>query len=361
MPRSTVLILCLLVSACASFAQNTSKSQPTHTAVTASSSKRYDLAGNWNAVFGNNPPIKLDLEQSADEMSLNVVLQDSAQRDIQVFQGKYVSGSTINGKVLTGVSDSGRPTGYLPAPLVIDDDNHLHIGKLISMSRLPPEGPRKPCDPQHDSHVPAATAYQNADDAAFAYDFKTMNCWAKIGADQGDAASQNTYGNSLLKGRGMQQNIPEAITWFEKSAKQHYYYAEVNLAQIYHFGRGVPVDDQKAEFWRAAAEKDEATRVNGRAERAKVEAGMRAIAQDTINKALTELLRNDCSSHQIRDFSDGIVLDNGTSWHADKSLYKEWSPDDQVTLCIHAYSGILVNNTMTNDTRNGEVIELRTF
>lgn len=67
------------------------------------------------------------------------------------------------------------------------------------------------------------------------------NCYSQA-AEHGDAYAQNGLGNIHTR----QGEHEKALPWYQKAARQGYSPAIYRLAVIYEFGRGVPIDKQRA-------------------------------------------------------------------------------------------------------------------
>ena len=61
-----------------------------------------------------------------------------------------------------------------------------------------------------------------------------------------DFRAQNLYGFLLLTGEGIEKNVKEAISWFEKSLKNGHIDASFHLGNIYYKGIDVPKDAELA-------------------------------------------------------------------------------------------------------------------
>lgn len=68
-------------------------------------------------------------------------------------------------------------------------------------------------------------------------------------AEGGDAEAQLGVGNMHLFGRGVPQNVTQAIQWFQKSAHRGNVNAQNTLGVMYAFGRGVAQDFGEAVKW----------------------------------------------------------------------------------------------------------------
>lgn len=66
-------------------------------------------------------------------------------------------------------------------------------------------------------------------------------------ANNGNKESEFVIGYLYENGRGVPQNINEAVKWYRKSAKKKYTKALNNLAYLYQNGNGVEKDIRKAE------------------------------------------------------------------------------------------------------------------
>jgi TPR repeat protein len=91
----------------------------------------------------------------------------------------------------------------------------------------------------------------------YAIDFKdepTGACWYRIGAAQGNAEAQSSYGWALLGGHGVAKDPVQAFAWFQKGAMQGSYNSAKHLSQMFAAGEGVPRSDQRSRYWAARAE-----------------------------------------------------------------------------------------------------------
>lgn len=78
-------------------------------------------------------------------------------------------------------------------------------------------------------------------------------------AEQGGAGAQYHLGTMYATGRGVPQNLAEAVKWYREAADQGYTDALSNLAWMYVNGSGVPQDyAQAAKWYRQAAEQGNA-------------------------------------------------------------------------------------------------------
>lgn len=77
-------------------------------------------------------------------------------------------------------------------------------------------------------------------------------------AAMGDRDAQYELGFMYERGRGVQQNYPEAASWFRKAAEQGHPSAQFQLGQMFDIGKGVPQSYTEAASWyRKAAEQGE--------------------------------------------------------------------------------------------------------
>ncbi len=86
--------------------------------------------------------------------------------------------------------------------------------------------------------------------AAYAHGtaFDAVN-WLLIGADLGDAEMENDAGVALRDGVGSRQDYAMARLLFLAAAQQGSARADINIAQLYQHGLGVPVSGPIAEAW----------------------------------------------------------------------------------------------------------------
>ena len=88
--------------------------------------------------------------------------------------------------------------------------------------------------------------------------------WIRLAVDQGFAEAQFALGNMFLNGRGVAQDLVEAIRWVRLAADQGFIRAQFNLALSYDAGTGVPQDSAEAARWfrRAADQGDPGAQQN---------------------------------------------------------------------------------------------------
>jgi TPR repeat protein len=81
----------------------------------------------------------------------------------------------------------------------------------------------------------------------------------RAAAERGDAGAQYDLHIMYATGRGVTQDIEQAIAWLRKAADQGDAMVQTNLGGLYAEGRGVPQDDAEAAKWyRKAAEQGHA-------------------------------------------------------------------------------------------------------
>ena len=75
-------------------------------------------------------------------------------------------------------------------------------------------------------------------------------------AKSGEAEAQNALGEAYYDGKGVTENLTEAVKWFTKAAEQENAKAEYNLGVCYYYGYGVQYKDrgEAAKWYTKAAE-----------------------------------------------------------------------------------------------------------
>lgn len=68
-------------------------------------------------------------------------------------------------------------------------------------------------------------------------------------AKSGEAEAQNDLGEAYYDGKGVTENLPEAVKWFTRAAEQENVKAENNLGNCYYYGNGVYKDYGEAVKW----------------------------------------------------------------------------------------------------------------
>lgn len=68
-------------------------------------------------------------------------------------------------------------------------------------------------------------------------------------AKSGEAEAQNALGEAYYDGKGVTENLPEAVKWFTKAAEQENAKAQYNLGICYYYGNGVYQNYGEAEKW----------------------------------------------------------------------------------------------------------------
>ena len=110
--------------------------------------------------------------------------------------------------------------------------------------------------------VGLANPAPNADAAYAAYqhgDYATVLRLAGPLAANGDARAQSMLGLVYYRGRGVPQDLNEAVEWFRRAADQRDAAAQFYLGVMYSEGQGVPQDYAEAVKWyRLAADQGDA-------------------------------------------------------------------------------------------------------
>ena len=70
----------------------------------------------------------------------------------------------------------------------------------------------------------------------------------KVLAEQNDAQAQGLLAYMYLNGEGTAKNGREAVKWYKKSAAGDFYFAHINLGNLYASGDFVPQSLMKASF-----------------------------------------------------------------------------------------------------------------
>lgn len=83
--------------------------------------------------------------------------------------------------------------------------------------------------------------------STIAFDYSKILIKARALA--GDDVAQYELGNRFESGSGVEQNIVEAIFWYEKSASQNNHNSQYKLGEIYLNGKGVKKDPIKGASW----------------------------------------------------------------------------------------------------------------
>lgn len=68
-------------------------------------------------------------------------------------------------------------------------------------------------------------------------------------AKSGEAEAQNALGEAYYDGKGVTENLTEAVKWFTRAAEQENVKAENNLGNCYYYGNGVYKDYGEAVKW----------------------------------------------------------------------------------------------------------------
>jgi TPR repeat protein len=80
--------------------------------------------------------------------------------------------------------------------------------------------------------------------------------WYRKAASKGEVKAQLELANMYAKGKDVVQNLPKAIKWYRKAANKDNTMAQFRLGQMYEKGKGVEKDLVQAEKWyRKAANK----------------------------------------------------------------------------------------------------------
>jgi len=78
----------------------------------------------------------------------------------------------------------------------------------------------------------------------------------RLAAANGDPSAEFEVALRFDEGRGVERNLTEAVTWYQRSASRGFAPAQYRLGTLYERGLGVPMDRGRAMAWyRSAAEK----------------------------------------------------------------------------------------------------------
>jgi hypothetical protein len=117
--------------------------------------------------------------------------------------------------------------------LTVDDKDHFRIAEILKFHRTSTKQIRDvSCEAGNPNHIAGDDAFMRGNAYFELKDLATADCWFHIGAVEGYALAQSSYAYALFHGRGIQQNIPEAMAWAQKSADNHEAYGESILADI---------------------------------------------------------------------------------------------------------------------------------
>lgn len=83
-------------------------------------------------------------------------------------------------------------------------------------------------------------------------------------AKSGEAEAQNALGEAYYDGKGVTENLTEAVKWFTKAAEQENAKAQYNLGICYYYGNGVQYRDrgEAVKWYTRAAEQGNADAQN---------------------------------------------------------------------------------------------------
>ncbi len=80
-------------------------------------------------------------------------------------------------------------------------------------------------------------------------DYAAAAALAKVAAERNDPVGQFNLGVLYQKGSGVPQSYKEAVSWYEKAAKQKHARAMNNLGYMAQLGLGSPADPVAAHKW----------------------------------------------------------------------------------------------------------------
>lgn len=139
----------------------------------------------------------------------------------------------------------------------------------------------------------------------------------RLAAQKGDPSAEFVVGSRLAEGRGVPQNIEEALRWYMRSAQQGFALAQFRLGTFYERGIGTAKDVQRAASWykRAAEQGNVKAMHNLAAVLASRDSG---VATDYETAAQWFTL---AAEHGLRDsqFNLAILYENGLGVEKDAS------------------------------------------
>ena len=162
--------------------------------------------------------------------------------------GADVSSATYKGRLLGDGSIAGEGSLQWSGGLLVNVP--ANAGTVADLkwtaSQRATSRPHAPCDFRNPPSATSVDISKMMSDSRGAGDLVSASCWAYVGALQGNAMAQDTYGYELIVGLGVEKNPQAAYVWTKKAADQGDQNARQNLRRMYTIGFGVSPDAEKA-------------------------------------------------------------------------------------------------------------------
>jgi hypothetical protein len=172
----------------------------------------------------------------------SVILQRSdygADRSTATYKGRWLGDGSIAGE--SSLQWTGGLLVNVPTSAGVVADL-----KWTANSQRATNRPHALCDVRNPPSATSADLGKMMSDAQGAGDLLSAACWAYIGAMQGKAIFESTYGYYLTIGQGVAKNPQQAFEWTKKAADQGEQNALLNLKHMYDIGFGVARDAEKS-------------------------------------------------------------------------------------------------------------------
>ena len=219
-----------------------------------------DLVGLWNIKGDPNQQIRIGFPGQEFLIIANLSVDGWGAAKIP-YVGPYHGGAA---KLPVMKEEDYKKYGSLiqamddPPQVVIVDSEHLLIGNKSFVRSNIPEFQRRGCaEAASSTTIRPNEALNKAYELLRGKQFDTAACWLLIGALEGSGRTSAALAEAYFEGKGFPQSDEKALVWFQQSAAQGFYYSEMNLSQMYQFGKGTTVDPKKAFQWKHLAQEQQ--------------------------------------------------------------------------------------------------------
>jgi TPR repeat protein len=200
------------------------------------------------------------------------IARESAQRKQRLRLGAAIGGALLLGFAATYLLINQQATPDTEFANPATDSGRIEVQPPLpdaaptapAKNATPPESAPQPAQPEK----AAEPATQNGTEAPAASDTKDTPAAAsstanaddtlaalRRAAEAGDPAAQTQLGLAYRNGKGVPQDLVEAVKWYNRAAEKNHAEAQAYLGFMYMTGRGVRRNDVEAAKWhRKAAE-----------------------------------------------------------------------------------------------------------
>ena len=220
----------------------------------------FNLSGTWQTEIGSPSHVeKVAVYQFRDMVEIyNLDGRPFFLKQGLLMAANYTAAGVAKGNML--IVDQGvHMMGHDEATITVSNADHFKMtdDKFLVIQNAAYRRvssiaiPDVPCDARKPSQLSPEVALEIANIDARFNDWPSANCWYYLSAMAGNADAAASYGESLIKGRGIPKNLDQGTAWAQRSAMRGSPIGSNLIEYMFLHGVGVPVSNQRHSYWDA--------------------------------------------------------------------------------------------------------------